>query len=178
MKIMDRNFLLRALIPILATGLALAPGLAGAQTAPNPQPGPFAKGKVRVGVYGGAGTSLDQTYFILGGGVGYYLTDGLEIGGDFEGWLGEDPTIWKVTPQVRYVLWQMEQVRPYFGAFWRQTFIGDPYEDYSSYGGRAGVAYRNGGNYVAVGIVHERFNDCVGGDCDSTYPEFGFWIAF
>ena len=44
-----------------------------AQTPPPPppkakhDPGPFGKGRVRVGFYGGAGNTWDQTYMILGG---------------------------------------------------------------------------------------------------------------
>lgn len=164
------------LLLALTAVFCLAPALGFAK---NPvHPGPFEQGKVRVGFYGGAGSNYGQTYLILGGGGGYFLMDGLEIGADFEGWLLEDPTIWKLTPQIRYVLWQLEPVRPYLGAFWRQTYIGDPYEDFSSYGGRVGVAYKSGRNYLAVGVVYEKYNDCVSGDCDSTYPEFAFWLSF
>lgn len=141
-------------------------------------PGPFAQGKGRVGFYGGAGSNFGRTYLIIGGGGGYFLADGLEIGADIEGWLFEEPTQWKLSPQIRYVVWQAEPVRPYVGAFWRQTFMGEPYDDFSSYGGRGGIAYRSGRNYLAIGIVYEKFNDCVSGDCDSWYPEFGFWLSF
>ncbi len=149
-----------------------------ADAKPAVQPGPFAKGKVRVGFYGGAGSTYNQTYVILGGGVGYFLVNGLEVGADIESWLFKDPTIWKLTPQIRYVVWQMEPIRPYIGAFWRQTYVGDPFEDYSSYGARGGVAYRNGGNYLAAGVVYEKYNDCVSGDCDVIYPEIAFWLSF
>ncbi len=148
------------------------------QAKPTPKPGPFAKGKVRVGFYAGAGSTYNQTYVILGAGLGYYVLNGLEIGVDVEGWLFKDPTIWKVTPQIRYVFWQMNPIRPYAGAFWRQNYIADPSKDYSSYGGRAGVAYQSGRNYVAVGFVYEKFNDCFSGDCDTTYPEIAFWMSF
>ena len=51
----------------------------------GPQPGPFAKGKVRLGFYAGAGSTYNQTYMILGAGLGYYVLNGLEIGADVEG---------------------------------------------------------------------------------------------
>jgi len=76
---------------------------APAKVKPVAQPGPFAKGKVRVGFYAGAGSTYNQSYMILGAGMGYYVLNGLEFGVDVEGWLFKDPTIWKVTPQVRYV---------------------------------------------------------------------------
>jgi hypothetical protein len=146
---------------------------------PKPDPGPFKKGKVRVGFYGGAGNTYNQTYFILGGGLGYYLANGLEVGADVEGWLFKDPNIWKLTPQIRYVVWQMNPIRPYVGAFWRQTYVADPFEDYDSFGARGGVAYRSGGNYLAVGVVYEKFNDYTGiGDDYVIYPEIAFWMSF
>ena len=146
---------------------------------PKHDPGPFKKGKVRVGFFGGAGSTLSQTYFIIGGGVGYYLLNGLEAGVDVEGWILQSPTFWKVTPQIRYVLWQMNPIRPYAGVFWRQTYVSDDYADYSSWGGRAGIAYRNGGNYLALGVVYEKFNDYTGiGKDYNVYPEIGFWLSF
>ena len=150
---------------------------------PGPDPGPFKKGKIRVGLYGGAGSTLSQTYFIIGAGVGYYVLNGLEAGVDVEGWVLQDPTFWKVTPQVRYVLWQISPIRPYVGAFWRKTFVGgDNYlniADYDSYGGRLGIAYRKGGNYLAVGAVYEKFKDSpFSGDNDVWYPEIAFWLSF
>jgi len=158
-------------------------------TPPPPPPkkgsdaGPFSKGKVRVGFYAGMGSTYSQTYLILGGGLGYYLLNGFEAGVDLEGWVLEDPTFWKVTPQVRYVLWKMNPIKPYVGAFWRKTFVtGDnPHNlpDYNSYGGRFGIAYRKGGSYLALGAVYERFEDDVfSDDNDTWYPEIAFWISF
>ncbi len=159
-----------------------------AQTTPPPPPpqakpkqdaGPFAKGKVRVGFFGGAGNTWGQTYLILGGGIGYFLMNGFEVGFDAEGWLLQSPTFWKLTPQVRYVVWQMNPVRPYVGAFWRKTLVSSGIEDYTSWGGRAGIAYRKGGSYLAVGAVYEKFNDYTGfGDDYVIYPEIAFWISF
>jgi len=146
----------------------------------GPDPGPFKQGKIRVGFYGGAGSTYNNTYLILGAGVGYYLLNGLEAGVDVEGWLLQDPNFWKVTPQVRYVLWQISPIRPYVGAFWRKTFVGgDFWPDYESYGGRLGIAYRKGGNYLAVGAVYEKFTDTIfGNENDVWYPEIAFWLSF
>ncbi|MCK9996615.1 MAG: hypothetical protein KAH56_10115 [Candidatus Krumholzibacteria bacterium] len=149
----------------------------------GPDAGPFSKGKVRVGFYGGAGSTYNQTYVILGAGVGYYLLNGLEAGVDVEGWILQDPTFWKVTPQVRYVMWKMKSFKPYIGAFWRKTFVtGDNplhIPDYDSYGGRVGIAMNKGRSYLAVGAVYEKFNDDVfSGDTDTWYPEIAFWISF
>ena len=146
---------------------------------PGPDPGPFKKGKVRVGFYGGAGSTYNQTYVILGAGIGYYLLNGLEAGVDVEGWVLQDPTFWKVTPQVRYVIWQLNPIRPYVGVFWRKTFAGGNYPDFNSYGARGGVAYRKGGSYVALGVVYEKYDDYTGlGDDYTVYPEIAFWLSF
>lgn len=149
------------------------------QPKPGPDPGPFRKGRVRVGFYAGAGESFSQTYAIFGAGLGYYLFNGLEAGIDAEGWVFQSPEIWKVTPQVRYVLWQVAPIRPYVGAFWRQTYVGDNYPDYSSWGGRAGIAVNKGGSYMAVGLVYEKYNNYTGpGDASNVYPEIAFWLSF
>lgn len=145
----------------------------------GPDPGPFAKGKVRVGFYGGAGSFNNNTYVILGGGLGYFLLNGLEAGLDAEGWLAQSPNIWKITPHLRYVLWQVDPVRPYVGVFYRKTFMGGDWADYESWGGRGGIAYRKGGSFVALGVVYENFMDYTGpGDNYTIYPEIAFWISF
>ena len=105
--------------------------------------------------------------------------NGLEVGLDVEGWLFQDPTYWKVTPQVRYVFWQVQPIRPYVGAFWRKTFVSNSYPDYESWGGRAGIAYQKGRSYLAVGVVYEKFIDYSGfGDDYLVYPEIAFWLSF
>lgn len=186
-----------ALICLLALAVVVptAPAPARAQTdstsvaAPPPEParsaartpsaaGPFAQGRVRGGVYGGAGSTLGQTYFILGGGLGYYVYDGLEVGADFEGWLFQDPTIWKLSPQVRYTVWQLGALRPYVGAFWRRTWVGGSFDDFNSYGGRAGLVYAKGRGFAGVGMVYERFDVDVAGDRDIWYPEVSFSLYF
>jgi len=170
---------------VCASGTALAQDTPVAQetqtvqTAPAPsKAGPFAQGKVRVGFYGGLGSTFNQSYLILGAGVGFFLFDGLEAGVDGEGWLLQDPTIGKVTPQLRYVFYQAGAIKPYLGAFYRYTFIGSPYEDYSSYGGRFGIAYQQGRSYLAIGGVYERYTSDNFSDNDTIYPEVAFWLSF
>ncbi len=150
------------------------------QTQPKPakDPGRFAKGRKRAGFFGGAGSNFGQTYLILGAGLGYYVADGLEVGFDAEGWLLQDPTFWKLTPQVRYVLWQAGAFKPYAGAFYRWNLVGGGFDDVNSYGGRFGVAYQSGGNYLAVGAVYETYETRFGGDNSHWYPEVAVWIAF
>ncbi len=150
-------------------------------------PGIFAQGRVRGSIFGGAGSVSgvhdSRTYLILGVGAGYYLIDGLEVGADLEGWLLESPQYYKVTPQVRYIFWQVPRLKPYAGVFWRRTFVTDSLPDYSSWGGRLGVAFqsKNGRSYIAVGAVYERFldnDDVIFYENDNWYPEVAFWISF
>ena len=141
-------------------------------------PGRFAKGRKRAGFFAGAGSNFGETYLIIGGGLAYYVANGLEVGFDAEGWILQDPTFWKLTPQVRYILWQAGRLKPYVGAFYRWNLISGDYEDINSYGGRVGVAYQSGGNYLAVGAVYEKFESDWVGDDSNWYPEISIWISF
>lgn len=142
--------------------------------------GPFAKGSKRVNIVGGIGSNYGETYLIIGGGISYFVADGLSLGLAGEGWILQDPSFWKVSPEARYTFWKMKKFKPYVGAFYRHTFMSDPYDDFDSWGGRAGVTYRKGGSYVSLGVVHEVYLDCdtIFRDCSSTYPEMSFWISF
>ena len=118
---------------------------------------------------------------VLGAGVSYYLIDGLNVGLSLESWSGSDPGIYKVTPSVQYVFYQMPRLNPYIGGFYRRTFI-DGLEDINSVGARAGVYLKAGNNaYVGIGGVYESYVDCnetVYRSCNDAYPEISFTIAF
>jgi hypothetical protein len=156
------------------------------ETTPPPPPpkapakaGVFSQGRKRGGIYGGAGSTLGNTYFILGAGLGFFVLDGLEVGADVEGWLFQSPTIWKISPQVRYTVWQLGALKPYVGAFYRWTWINDDaYDTVNSYGGRAGLIYAKGRGFAGVGVVYERFEDSFSGDSDVWYPEISFSVFF
>ena len=141
--------------------------------------GPFLQGSQTVSIIAGAGSAFGDDYIILGGGYGYYVIDGLELGIDAQFWLSGDPSITKLSPQIRYVFTQPKTVKPYVGAFFRRTFIED-LDDLDSTGLRAGLNFMGRGNfYFGLGFVHETYRDCaetVYTDCSDTYPEilFGF----
>ncbi len=147
---------------------------------PPSQAGPYAKGSKRGNIVGGMGRNMGQNYLIIGGGFSYFVADGLSLGLAGEGWILQDPTFWKISPEARYTFWKMDRFKPYVGAFYRHTFRADPWDDLNSLGGRAGVAYRKGGSYVSVGVVHEEYLDCDSSlwDCSTTYPEMSFWFSF
>jgi hypothetical protein len=135
----------------------------------------FAGGRWRTGVVVGLGNAFSNSYLILGLGAGYYLVNGLEVGAGLQGWLLSSPNIWQVSPEVRYVVWQLGKFKPYGGLFYRWNFISDV-ETLNSYGGRLGIYYRsNPRMYMGVGAVWEEFSDCEENgfsDCSNIYPEF------
>ena len=143
--------------------------------------GPFSQGSQSVAIIVGAGSAFRDDYVILGLGYGYYLVDGLELGIDAQFWLSGDPSITKLSPQIRYVFTQPKTVKPYIGGFLRRTFISG-FEDLDSYGYRAGLNFMGQGNfYFGAGFVHERYQDCndaIFDNCTDTYPEILFSFTF
>lgn len=143
--------------------------------------GIFSKGRTHFFITGGSGYAFDETYFVLGLGVSYYLVDGLNAGLAFESWSGSDPSMYKITPSLTYVFYQAQTVKPYVGAFYRRTNV-DGLPDIDSAGGRAGAYFQAGRNtFIGFGVVYESYFDCSSAiyrKCDSTYPELSFTIAF
>ena len=139
--------------------------------------GPFQQGRQSVSVIAGSGSAFRDDYLILGVGYGYYVIDGLELGIDAQFWLSGDPSITKLSPQVRYVFTQPKTIKPYLGAFYRRTFI-DGLEDLDSVGYRAGLNFMGRGNFFfGAGIVYEEYRGCsetVFTSCSDTYPEILF----
>ena len=152
----------------------LAPSIASAQD-------PFSKGTIRGSLILGAGQSFDESYTILGVGVGYYVIDGLEFGLNWQSWLGGDPSINQITPEITYVFVNKSNFDPYLGVLYRKTFISDM-DDLSAYGGRAGINVRTGQRaYIGFGGVFLKYTGCsenVFTDCSDSYPEILFSFAF
>lgn len=134
---------------------------------------PFDQGSTNVSVLLGSGRAFNENYIILGGGIGYYLIDGLELGIDAQYWFSGDPSITKVSPQIKYVLPTKSRLRPYIGTFFRRTFVDSQFiDDQNSYGFRGGAFFSSrSGVYLGAGVVYERYQDCTFGDCSNTYPE-------
>ena len=143
--------------------------------------GLFRKGSIRLSAYVGSGSAFNDTYTILGVGGGYYIVDGLELGLDVETWMGGDLDIYRVSPEVRYVFYSLQTVKPYVGAFYRRTFI-EQFEDLDTAGVRGGVYFVTGRRaYFGVGVVYDVYLDCeesIYTTCSDTYPEFLFAITF
>jgi len=144
----------------------------------------FSKDSTSVGIVVGSGSAFNDNYIILGAGVGYYVVQGLEIGIDIQHWFSGEPSITKLSPQIRYVFTQAEVIKPYVGAFYRRTYFGDvngfELEDQDSFGYRAGAYFStNNRVYIGGGIVYEEYKDCSRFiECSSTYPEILFTVSF
>ena len=157
--------------------LAASAGTGGVGTA-------FSKNSTSVAVVIGSGSAFNDNYTILGLGVGYYVTEGLELGIDLQHWISGDPSITKVSPQIRYVFTQPKVIKPYVGAFYRRTSFGDykgiELDDQDSFGYRAGAYFStNNRVYVGGGVVYEEFKDCSRlTDCSTTSPEILFTVSF
>lgn len=161
---------------VMAVALTLLLALdASAQQRPKRvKPTPFDEGKVSVSLAGGLSGEQGR----IGGGVGYFVIKGLELSVDGSYIFGGETTnIGIVGPSARYIVWQVPQVHPYVGAFYRHWFIGNDLADRDSVGGRAGVVYFQAPFYVSGGVVYERFVGCVSG-CSDIYPELVFAISF
>ena len=144
----------------------------------------FSKNSTSVGVVVGSGSAFNDDYIILGIGVGYYVTQGLELGIDLERWTSGEPTITKVSPQIRYVFTESKTIKPYVGAFYRRTqfddFKGIELDDQDSFGYRAGAYFSTDNRvYIGGGVVYEEYKDCSRfTDCSTTSPELIFTVSF
>jgi len=143
--------------------------------------GPFEQGSVQATLAVGVGHAFSEDYLILGVGGGYYVLDGLLLGARVDGWFGNSPSIYQVTPEVRYVITAVPQVKPYVGVYYSRTFY-EGLPDLNALGARAGAYIPLGDHFfLGAGIAYERLQDCdksVYRDCSRTYPELTFMFAF
>ena len=170
---------------------ATAPAAQSAPPAQTPPPAqaqsagkrePFTKGTTRVSVTGGWGRSFDEDYLMLGVGAGRFIANGLNLGLDLEAWMFGDPGVFKISPNVNYVLSApRRRTKPYVGGFWRRTMIENA-DDLSSIGGRAGAYFKGAGPLmVGGGVVYEDYLDCNDNlyqSCTQVYPEFIISASF
>jgi hypothetical protein len=141
----------------------------------------FDRGSSNIGFTLGAGRALDRTYTVIGARLGYFLADGLEVALAGEFWTDNDPDIYKITPEARYVWYQNRKFKPYGGVFLSRTLY-DGLPDQNTYGAKGGAYWQVSPNaYVGLGLVYERVESCDAatyGDCDQLYPEAAFTVRF
>ena len=142
---------------------------------------PFARGKTTGSIFVGAGRALDREYTTLGGMLGFMVSEGLMLGIGAEMWLGNEPHIFKVTPEVRYTFTEVSPVKPYVGAFVSRTFY-DGLPDRNTFGARGGIYVPFSSNAAFnVGVVYEKISGCnqsTYNDCSQLYPEAGVMFSF
>lgn len=141
----------------------------------------FERGKTQLSLRGSSGRAFDQNYLVLGVGAGYFVARGLEVGLDLDAWLGDEPTLYEVTPSIRYVLDIGNAVYPYIGAFYTRTFYED-LEDLDAAGLRAGFFSSIGARTrLGVGLVYNQLLDCdddIYDSCAVIYPEAVISFSF
>lgn len=141
--------------------------------------GPFAAGKSNLSLIAGGSNQA----IVLGGGFGYYVVDGLELG--FQGsyiFAQRDGVedLAQLSPSVTYTAWQPRSVKPYFGGFLTHNIVGEL--SWTSVGARGGVAIRTGSGIIRAGVAYESSLDCAQTndaryECEGIVPEIGFLIT-
>lgn len=148
------------------------------------KPTPFDRHRIRLSLGLGGGSYGGSGFFAVEIGAGYYVISGLEVGFDVSQWFGSTPAVTQISPQLRYVFYQLLRyvpIAPYVGAFYRHWFLWDGFPDYDTLGGRAGAILTLGGRvYFGLGVVYERILSDCGVSCDknNVYPELTVAISF
>jgi hypothetical protein len=169
----------RLVFAALAVAVFASPAFAD-DSAP-PRPTPFDRGKIGISIGGGSTSAFSHTYYVLGGGVGYFVLDGVELGLSGLVQFGADPSIEKLSPSLRYVAQPLVgkwPVIPYVGGFYTHWFVGKPYPDVDTVGGRGGGLFVSGQVVLGLGVVYERIISACTMDCDLVYPDVTISLSF
>lgn len=139
----------------------------------------FEEGRLSFGVSAGVGTSYGNTYSLVGLDANYFLVDNFSAGISYRSWFGAEPTQQELAFGANYFIPVNDKLRPYVGAFVRETFLSD-YTDFTSFGARGGVAITMSPNsYIGVGYAYEQYSSCVrDSECSTSYPEVVFVLSF
>jgi hypothetical protein len=119
----------------------------------------------------------------VGFGVGYryFPVNGIELGLDFDLLLGNDPIIYRVSPEIRYVFYPFKTFIPYVGTFYQYHYIVD-LENKGGFGARVGFYTPVGANtYIGYGVSVGELQQCdkaVYGKCSSSQLEFSYSLRF
>jgi len=129
----------------------------------------------------GFSDSLSKDYVGFGVGYRYFPFDGVEVGLDFDLLLGNEPIIYRVSPEVSYVFYSLKTFVPYVGAFYEYNYIVNM-ENKGGFGARAGF-YTPVGNrsYIGYGLSAGELRQCekaIYGDCSVIQAEFKFSLIF
>ena len=139
----------------------------------------FKSGNKNFGLTLGTDNSFGENYTMVGANVNYYVIDNLSIGASYNAFIGESSNINEVTVPVTYHI-PIEGVsyRPYIGAFYNQTFIDKPSDDYNIFGGCIGVSLQTSINsFMSLGWVQE-FSTSDKNQKKRGYPQISAGFSF
>jgi hypothetical protein len=140
--------------------------------------GVFDNGQKNVALTVGSGSGYNSSYTIVGLTANYFALNGLSVGLGYRGWFGGTPTINEVDLPVTYYVPLKKNIRPYAGGFYRHSFISDGFDDYDTYGARAGLSYVKGSGYVSIGWAQEWYSRDNGDKSSRGYPEISAGASF
>jgi hypothetical protein len=123
-----------------------------------------------LGATAGVGRAYGQTYYELGGRLGYDVGFGLtpEVGLAY--WGGSSPSFVQLTPGITWYF-PVPLVRPYLGGFYAHDFRKSGLPDQNGIGVRGGIGILGVGPVsVSIGVAYERILSCSI-DCDTWWPE-------
>jgi len=140
--------------------------------------GMFSSGYKNFGFSINSSSSYGNNYTVIGINANYFIIDNLSIGAGYRGWFGDKPSIYEVSiPITLYA--PMGGYNPYVGVVFNRTTVDKPYEDYSVYGGRMGIAMQMGMNsFMSIGWVYEYRESESGEKISKGYPEINAGFSF
>lgn len=159
----------------LAALLVVASSAWADDAAPAERPTPFDRGKIALSAGGGTTSAFGHEYYDIGGGVGYFVLDGVELGLSGLVQFGSDPTIEKVSPSLRYIaqpLAHRSPIVPYVGTFYTHWFVGGGLGDVDTVGGSFGGMYVSGQIVLGLGLGYEKIVSQCTTNCATFYPDF------
>jgi len=145
----------------------------------------FSQGSKSLGIKLGSASIGNEDYTIAGVMGNYFVIDDLSVGVGYEKWFSGDPGIDKITLESTYFINVSDSIRPYAGVLYRRIlisgsdFLGRPYDDTNSYGGRAGLAFVKDNLLLSAGVVYEQYDTSERlFDGSETYLEVTIGVAF
>ncbi len=149
--------------------------------APSTPAHAFEQGASSISLSLGAGQQLDRDYTVIAGRYGYYFVREFEGSVAFEAWRGNDPQIYKIIPELRYVYSRAFPIKPYLAIFVSRTLY-QGLSDRNTYGGKLGAYFTiNPNAHLGIGGVYERIENCnadVYRDCRQVYSEVSLHFTF
>ena len=132
---------------------------------------------LRLGASAGVGRAYGQTYYQLGGRLGYDVGFGITPEMGLAYWGGASPSFWQLSPGLTWYF-PVPLLRPYLGGFYAHDFVGSGLPDQDGIGVRGGIGLLGAGPVsVNIGIAYERRLSCPA-DCDTWWPEASAGVSF